>query len=940
MFDNIHPDDIAKASSELAALLQDPGGTLDFEVRARIRDGPWRIIAGKARNLLHHPAVEGIVINFRDITERKQAEERLWRSEERLRFMFEGAMDGISIADAEGVVTEVNKREVQMLGFSTKEEMLGKNSLEFFAPRDRERVMAAGQEAIQKGAMRVECTLLCADGSEFLGEVNAGALKDIQGHWIGFVGITRDITERKRAEETLRESERRYRLLAENATDVITSVDMSALPIYMSPSITRLLGYSVEEAMNRTLEQSLTPASYRAAIEGLAGAVAGDPGEQSAQSGSRTVELEFYRKDGSTVWVEDSVSIVRDSHGQPLEIVSVLRDITQRKRAEEALRASESKYRALFEAVLDGVIVVDAETLSIVAANEAAAKMYGLGSAKDSVGMSLFDFMAPEEREHVVRAAEDVIGKDLGRVDRYRTLAKDGREIWVSALAIRTEYEGRLAALISLRNITEHKQAEEALRQSEENFRALAENASDGIIITRINGGIAYANRQAAEIAGYTVDGLLKLDVKKLAYPGRLQQLLRQHKERLEGKSGPSRYETIVVQKDGGVIATDIAAATTTWHGKPATMFFIRDITERKRAEEALQKAKEFTDSLITSMQDGLSVLDSHGVHIDVNPAFCWMTGFSREELIGTGPPHPYWPPESLEAIERAFQKTLKGEFEGFELTFMRKDGGRFPVIISPSSVKDRQGNVVSYFATVKDITERRKTEEQLIVTDRLASVGELASGIAHEINNPLTSIIGFSELLLGRDVPDDIKEDLSIINREAHRTAGVVRNLLTFARKHTPAKQPVSLNSIIEKTMELRAYEHRVNNIQVDIRFAPDLPEVMADAFQLQQVFLNIIINAEHFMLQTHGRGTFTITTERVGDIIRSSLADDGPGIAPENLGHIFDPFFTTKEVGEGTGLGLSICHGITTEHGGRIYAKSQLGKGATFVVELPVAR
>jgi signal transduction histidine kinase len=228
--------------------------------------------------------------------------------------------------------------------------------------------------------------------------------------------------------------------------------------------------------------------------------------------------------------------------------------------------------------------------------------------------------------------------------------------------------------------------------------------------------------------------------------------------------------------------------------------------------------------------------------------------------------------------------------------------------------------------------------EEQLIVTDRLASIGELSSGIAHELNNPLTGVIGFSDLLLDRDLPDDIKEDLEVINREAKRTAGVVKNLLTFARKHETEKQPVNINSIIEKVLELRAYEQKVSNIEVNTQFASDVPEIIADGFRLQQVFINIIINAEHFMTEAHGRGTFTITTERVGNIIRASFADDGPGIAKENLGHLFDPFFTTKEVGKGTGLGLSICHGIITEHGGRIYAESKLGEGAVFVVELPV--
>jgi signal transduction histidine kinase len=233
---------------------------------------------------------------------------------------------------------------------------------------------------------------------------------------------------------------------------------------------------------------------------------------------------------------------------------------------------------------------------------------------------------------------------------------------------------------------------------------------------------------------------------------------------------------------------------------------------------------------------------------------------------------------------------------------------------------------------------EPRQAGEQLLITDRLASVGELASGIAHELNNPLTSVIGFAQLLLGKDLPDDVREDIKVIYSEARRATEVTKNLLIFARKHSPLKQPVSINSVIEKVLAIRAYEHRVENIQVIACLAPDLPQVMADYFQLQQVFLNIVINAEHFMLQAHRRGTLKVNTSFNGNSVRASFSDDGPGIAREDLVRLFDPFFTTKEVGEGTGLGLSICHGIVTEHGGRIYAQSQPDRGATFVVELPL--
>ena len=252
--------------------------------------------------------------------------------------------------------------------------------------------------------------------------------------------------------------------------------------------------------------------------------------------------------------------------------------------------------------------------------------------------------------------------------------------------------------------------------------------------------------------------------------------------------------------------------------------------------------------------------------------------------------------------------------------------------------MKDDEGRPVYIAATHFDLTERKKMEEQLMVTDRLASIGELVSGVAHEINNPLTSIIGFAELLVEREVPDDIKDDLLFINKEAQRTVQIVQNLLTCARKHKQEKELVNINDAILNVLELRAYELRVNKIEVNTQLATNLPKVMANPFQLQQVFLNLIINAEYFMIKEHNRGNLTITTERADNIVRTSVADDGPGIAKGNIEHLFDPFFTTKEVGKGTGLGLSICHGIITEHDGRIYVESEPGKGATFIVELPI--
>ena len=359
-------------------------------------------------------------------------------------------------------------------------------------------------------------------------------------------------------------------------------------------------------------------------------------------------------------------------------------------------------------------------------------------------------------------------------------------------------------------------------------------------------------------------------------------------------------------------------------------------VRDRKQVEEELLIRSQILDHLA----EGISFVRlSDLVIIYSNSKFDEMFGYDRDGLIGhrmdvlNAPGKPS-PEEVVEEILKHLKE--RNEWHG-EIHSIRKDGSCFWCQSSVTIFEHPAHGKVSV-STHEDITERKQIEEQLIITDRLASIGQLASGIAHEINNPLTGIIGLSELMLDADVPTEVKSDLETINREARRTAKIVQGLLTFARKHPQEKQPVDINDTIAQVLQLRAYEQRVNNINVVTQFAPKLPEIRANAFQLQQVFINIIINSEYFMTAAHGRGTLTISTEQAADIVRISFIDDGPGIIKENLEHLFDPFFTTKEVGNVTGLGLSICHGIITGRGGRIYAESELGRGATFIVELPI--
>jgi signal transduction histidine kinase len=312
------------------------------------------------------------------------------------------------------------------------------------------------------------------------------------------------------------------------------------------------------------------------------------------------------------------------------------------------------------------------------------------------------------------------------------------------------------------------------------------------------------------------------------------------------------------------------------------------------------------------------------------------MLGYTEEEL-GTISIEDIHPREELPQIVEKFKAQARGEISlSIDIPVKRKDGTIFYADINSAAVTFSGKTYL--MGVFRDVTERRQIQEKLIMTDRLSSIGELASGIAHELNNPLTGIMGFSQIILEKDLPEDIKKDLRLVYSEAQRAANVVKNLLTFARKHQPVKQLIDVHEVINKVLELRAYEQKVTNIEVIKNLSPDLPLITADYYQLQQVFLNIIINAEYFMVKAHNKGVLTITTEKLDDSIKISFSNDGQGILKENLSRIFDPFFTTKKEGEGTGLGLSICHGIITNHEGQIYAESKSERNTTFNIELPI--
>jgi two-component system, NtrC family, sensor kinase len=359
---------------------------------------------------------------------------------------------------------------------------------------------------------------------------------------------------------------------------------------------------------------------------------------------------------------------------------------------------------------------------------------------------------------------------------------------------------------------------------------------------------------------------------------------------------------------------------------------------ENARLFQVISRSQKDWETTFDAMQDCVSVHDTTGKVIRANVALARRLNTIPQKVIGRYCSEFYNSADS-NISQCRHTNSLTSEALFVEEVTLPTMGGVFQISVSPRF--DKNNHLVGSIHVAKDISNEKLLQQQLIQSEKLSAIGELISGIAHELNNPLTGVMGYSQLLqLRKDLDDRAKENLFKINNLALRCQKIVQNLLSFARKQKPERTLSDINDILEKTVELRSYEFQVNNIEISRELDRTLPRTIADAHQLQQVFLNVLTNAEQAMLEAHGKGCLLIRTKTNAPKthIIIEINDDGPGIPESHLTRIFDPFFTTKEVGKGTGLGLSLSYGMIKEHGGNIYARSILGEGATFVIELPI--
>jgi PAS domain S-box-containing protein len=480
-----------------------------------------------------------------------------------------------------------------------------------------------------------------------------------------------------------------------------------------------------------------------------------------------------------------------------------------------------------------------------------------------------------------------------------------------------------------------------ALRKNETRFTELFESLQEGIYITTPDGSIVDVNPALVRMLGYdSKEDLLKRQVAEIFVDGAERKIVQ---EQVECQAMVQGREITLVRKDGtSIVCLNTAAAVRDNSGRVVRyQGAVMDITERREMERRLHQQQEFARRLVDSFPDLILVLDVAAHYTFVSPRSKEILGYEPQEIGAMDFGHSVHP-EDMPSVQSLYDDVVASRqtFASLEVRVRHKQGDWRRIRFNFSPLWDAKGQSEGVVLSGRDVTDLKRLEEQLIQAEKLAAMGQMLAGVAHELNNPLTAILGVTDLLREREGTDDsTKRQLELTHRQARRAARIVQNLLEFSRPASPQRKSLDVNGLIERTLQLHEHSLRRNSIEVDFRPQTGLPGVIGDANQLIQVFLNLVTNAEQAIREVREAGRIQILLAHSGDRITVAVQDDGVGVRPEALPRIFDPFYTTKRPGGGTGLGLSICMSIIREHGGNIEAERLPAGGSAFTIYLPVA-
>ena len=906
----------------------------------------------------------GRIWTFRDITERKRNEDTL----QQLSMAVEQSPVAVVITDPRGDISYVNRRFTEWTGYSP-EEAVGENPRMLKSGRTAPEVYRNLWATIRQGhEWRGEFCNKKKNGEIYWESAMIRPITDSKGAITHYLGVKEDITERRRAEKELRRSEA-YLAEAQRLSHIGSWV-WSAVKqefVYWSEEHYRIFGMKpgkgtvpLAEARKRILPKDL-PIFERILNELMVA-------NRDYEEDFRTV-----LPDGSIRNLHSTGHPVVSEGGNLVEFVGTCMDVTERKRAEEALKTSEKRYRLLFERNMAGVCRTTLEG-RVLECNQAAARMFGYDSAEEVIGLPITNlYYQPSDREVFVSKLK--CEKILSNYElRFRR--KNGDPFWVIANFSLAADDSAAGGIIegTLIDITERKQAEEELKASEKRYRLLFERNLAGVFRTTLDGRILECNPAAAHLFGCdSPEELLTLPITKF-YPTvadrevlltklKAEKSVTNHEMRIRRKNGEAAWAMLnlsLLEDDSGA-------------GRIIEGTFV-DITERKRAEKELR----LTQSSLENASDAVVWIDTQARVVYANKATCRSLGRSREELLSLSIPD--LDPEMPQEAWAPFLKGLKTQGSTtFETHHLTKQGHIFPVEITANYLEfDGQEYCVSF---VRDITERRALESELRQAHKLEGIGQLASGIAHEINTPTQFVTDNLTFLRDswkstyalleqyrraiRNAAETLPEgvaagldeaerdcDLDFIAAEvpraieqgldgAHRVAKIVRAMKEFSHPDSAEKTAADLNKAIESTITVARNEWKYV-AEVVTEFDETLPAVVCYPGDINQVVLNLVVNAAHAIkekVKEGEKGRITVGTRTRGEFAEISITDTGTGIPEAIRTRIFDPFFTTKEVGKGTGQGLSLAHAVVVKkHGGKIWFETKMGAGTTFFIDLPI--
>ena len=764
-------------------------------------------------------SVIGCVLVYHDISALKEAEKELRIKEKAIA----SSVSAMAIVDAECRLVYVNASFLKLWGYDSEQEVLGRSILDFW--QEEEEANDITKELLNRGEWIGELLAKRKDNSTFSAHLSTSIVKDEVGKPICMMASVIDISERKQAYIALRESEQRFQQVVENAQEWIWEVDTDGLYTYSSHTIEKILGYKPEEIIGKKHFYDFFLSEERKSLKKQAFKVFKE----------RKAFTEFINKNvhknGEMVWLSTSGIPLQDEHGDLIGYRGADIDITDRVNAEYALRESEEKFRNLAEQSPNMIFINQGGR--IVYANEKCEDV--MGYSRKEIYAPNFDFLTPVAREWIETAKEKyrikLAGEDLPPYE-IALITKAGKRIEVLLSSKLITYEGKAAILGIITDITEFKQAKEAMIESEERYKDLVEKAGMAILADDSEGKSVYYNEKYAELFGYTIEEIREQSIETLIHPKDIDRVMQYHSGRLCGEDVPSRYEYRGIRKDGSIVHHEIDV-TVLKEGDElvGTLSYIWDITDRKQMEEALQQ-----------------------------------------------------------------------------------------------------------------------NEEQLRHAQKMEAVGQLAGGIAHDFNNLLTAISGHLDFAESSNQPDaSTIADLQEIRKASDRAADLIKQLLVFSRRQTLEIKVLDMNGIIE---DIEKMLRRIigENIELIIRPGTNLWKIKTDPTQIEQIIINLVVNARDAM--TEG-GTITIETSNVtvdgqyqevlpdtalGSYVSLSISDTGIGMSEAVTARIFEPYFTTKALGNGSGLGLSTIYGIIKQSGGYIAVESAVGQGSTFRVFLPI--